>query len=161
MTLIQRFQPVRSILAGAIAAFGIILVASVQQAAAAASYCPNPAHAVPAKISADLLPAVAKAFQVDPGVVRDGAFVRCVGTKLMACIVGANLNCGKADRRRALPGATAWCRDNSGAANIPMAATGHATIYQWSCKGRRAVAGKALVAVDRHGYIAANWKAVP
>jgi hypothetical protein len=39
-----------------------------------------------------------------------------------------------------------------------MAATGHDTIYDWSCKGRRAVAGKAMLTVDPQGYISENWK---
>jgi hypothetical protein len=39
-----------------------------------------------------------------------------------------------------------------------MAATGHATIYDWSCNGRRAVAGKTVSAVDPQGYEADNWK---
>jgi hypothetical protein len=151
----------RPIVATAVAGLIFVLLAPAQYAAAAESYCPNRTHAGPAKVPADLLPAVAKAFQIDPDVVREGAFVRCAGAKLMACVVGANLDCGKADTRRVLRGATAWCRQNPGATNIPMAATGHATIYQWSCRGHRAAAGKALVAVDRQGYIAANWKAVP
>jgi hypothetical protein len=41
-----------------------------------------------------------------------------------------------------------------------MAATGHATIYDWTCKGRRAVAGKPIVTVDPRGYIAGNWKKI-
>jgi hypothetical protein len=104
--------------------------------AAAASYCPDPAHAKPAKIPPDLVPAVAKAFALDPGTLG-AAFVRCSGDKLLGCMVGANLVCDKADQRRALPGATAWCRENPGANVIPMAATGHATVYEWSCKGAR------------------------
>jgi hypothetical protein len=43
---------------------------------------------------------------------------------------------------------------------IPMAATGHGTIYEWSCNGRRAVAGKAVMTLDPQGYIAENWKAI-
>jgi hypothetical protein len=86
--------------------------------------------------------------------------VRCSGDKLLGCMVGANLVCDKADKRRALARATAWCRENPGANVIPMAATGHATIYEWSCKGARAVPGKALVTVDPQGYIADNWKEV-
>lgn len=156
----KRAHAAHRIMALVLASSIFAVVVPARHAAAAASYCPNPAHAVPVKVPPDLLPAVAKAFQVDPGAARE-AFVRCVGAKLMACVDGANLDCGKADIRRVLPGATAWCRQNPGAANIPMAATGHATIYQWSCKGRRAVAGKALVAVDPQGYIAANWQAVP
>jgi hypothetical protein len=41
-----------------------------------------------------------------------------------------------------------------------MSATGHGTIYQWSCQGRRAVAGNATMHVDPQGYIADNWKDV-
>ena len=129
------------------------------ESAAAASYCPDPTHAKPAKIPPELVPAVAKTFALDPGALG-AAFVRCSGDKLLGCMVGANLVCDKADRRRALSGATAWCRENPGANVIPMAATGHATVYEWSCKGARAVAGQALVTVDPQGYIADNWKEV-
>ncbi len=136
---------------------GVVAIAS---AATAAPYCPDAAHAAPAKVPADLTAAVAKTFQIDASAVNAAAFVRCAGPKLTACYVGANLDCGRADTRRALPGATAWCRQNPGSNLVPMAATGHDTIYQWSCKGRRAVAGKAMVHVDPQGYIAENWKEV-
>ncbi len=108
----------------------------------------------------DLVSSIAKAFQIDEPAAASGAFVRCAGAKLMGCYVGANLVCDKADTRRALPGATAWCRDNPGSTGIPMAATGHATIYDWSCKGPHAVAGKAVISVDPQGYIAENWKEI-
>ena len=131
-----------------------------QSTAAAGPYCPNAAHAEPAKTPAALAASVANAFQIDEAMARDSSYVRCVGATLMGCIVGANLVCFKADQRRVLPGATAWCRDNPNAEAIPMAATGHATIYGWSCKGGRAVAGKPLVKVDPQGFIADNWKAL-
>lgn len=134
-------------------------IASVRPAVAAEPYCPNPAHAAPAKVPPDLVAAVAYAFALDSASLGV-AFVRCAGRKLMGCFVGANLVCDKAETRRALPGATAWCRENPGSNVIPMSATGHATIYAWSCNGRRAVAGKALVTVDPQGYIADNWKDV-
>ena len=86
--------------------------------------------------------------------------MRCAGAKLLACVVGANLNCGKANKRRSLPGASEFCRANPDAQIIPMAATGHDTIYTWRCVGRRAVAVKAVVAVDPDGYDAGNWKEV-
>jgi hypothetical protein len=129
--------------------------------AIAEPYCPNPAHGAPAKVPRDLVQVVAKTFAIDTAIVANGAYVRCVGAKLMACAVGANLVCDKADQRRELPGATAWCRDNPRSDIIPMAATGHATIYEWSCKRRRAVAGKVVITVDPQGYIAENWKEVP
>jgi len=103
----------------------LVAVAVVQEQPAAAGqpYCPDPAHASPGKVPADLLAAVAKAFEIDEASVRDAAFVRCVGKKLLACSVGANLVCDKADTRRALPGATAWCREHPGSKGIPMSAT--------------------------------------
>jgi hypothetical protein len=153
----------RSAIATASVLAAIIIAAAViafPHPAAADPYCPNPAHATPAKVPPDLLSAVAKTFGIDSTVVANGAFVRCVGAKLMACAVGANLVCDKADQRRELPGATEWCRDNPRADSIPMFATGHATIYEWSCKRRRAVVGKVVVTVDPQGYIAENWKEV-
>ncbi len=133
---------------------------AIRPAYTAPAYCPNPAHARPTKVPPGLVPAVAAAFNVDKDAVPNTAFVRCAGAKLMGCYVGANLVCDKANTRRVLPGATAWCRQNPGAANIPMAATGHGTIYEWSCKGRRAVAGKQVMKVDSRGYIADNWKEI-
>jgi len=123
-----------------LAALVAAAVVHEQPAAAGRPYCPDPAHASPGKVPTDLLAAVAKAFEIDEASVRDAAFVRCVGKKLLACWVGANLVCDKADRRRSLPGATAWCREHPGSKGIPMSATGHATIYDWSCNGRGAVA---------------------
>jgi hypothetical protein len=136
----------------------LVLAFAPMQPAAAAPYCPNPAHARPEKVPPDLIDAVAKMFGIDAAAAGTTAVVRCVGSKVLGCAVGANLNCDKADRRRALAGATAWCRDNPNASGIPMAATGHATIYDWSCKGGRAVAGKIVATVDPQGYAADNWK---
>jgi len=144
----------------AIMFYGLLILASAvpTRTASAAGYCPNPEHARPAKVPAELVPALAAAFGADKDAVRNGGFVRCVGGKLMGCYVGANLNCDKADMRRSSYGAAAWCRDHPGATDIPMAATGHDTIYAWSCKGSHAVPGKMIMKVDRQGYVADNWK---
>jgi hypothetical protein len=146
------------------AAFAVLIAVScltfARSADAAEAYCPNPAHARPAKVPGDLAAAVARTFHVQVAAIDAAAFVRCVGKTLMACYVGANLVCDKADTRRKLPGATAWCRAHPGSKSIPLSATGHATIYDWTCKGNRAVAGRAVVTVDRQGYIADNWKEV-
>ena len=114
----------------------------------------------PAAVPEALEGKVARTFGVSVDIVRNGGFVRCANGKLLACLIGANLNCGKADTRRSLPGASEYCRANPGANDIPMFATGHDTIYAWRCAGKRAVAGKALVAVDAHGYDAGNWREV-
>jgi len=136
----------------------VVVIAPGQPVSAGQSFCPDPAHTSPQKVPPELVAAVAETFQIDNAVAGASAVVRCVGPKLMACYGGANLNCDKADRRRSLPGATAWCRKNPGASGIPMAVTGHATIYDWSCKGHHAVAGKIVSAVDPQGYETDNWK---
>lgn len=115
---------------------------------------------VPAPVPKGLEGDVARTFGVPVDLVRGGAFVRCAKGKLLACLVGANLNCGKANARISLPGASEFCRGHPNADNIPMAATGHDTIYAWRCVGERAVAGKVAVAVDPEGYDAGNWKEV-
>jgi hypothetical protein len=103
----------------------------------------------------------ANAFGISIDAAREGVWVRCAGTKLIACWVGANLNCGKANTRRRLPGATAYCRANPNSDVVPMAATGHDTVYVWRCVGGRGVAGKAIIAVDAQGYAVGNWKELP
>ena len=129
--------------------------------AAEADYCPGVAanriaHAVPPQLESK----VAETFGIGVAQVRDGARVRCVRSRLLACWVGANLDCGKADTRRRLSGATAFCRDNPNADAVPMAATGHATVYSWRCVHGQAMAGKVVMPVDAQGFIADNWKTV-
>jgi hypothetical protein len=155
---ITRAPGVAALLFSALLVWGS--AATVRPAYATPAYCPNPGHARPAKVPRGLVEVVAAVFNVDKSVVPNTAFVRCAGATLMGCYVGANLDCDKANTHRVLPGATAWCRSNPDAASIPMVATGHDTVYEWSCKGRRAVAGKQVMQVDRHGYIADNWKVI-
>ena len=142
-------------------AFGALQCTFPASAAGGSAYCaagagPRVPVPVPKQFEAD----VARTFGLPIDLVRRSAFVRCAQDKLLACSVGANLNCGKANTRRSLPGASEFCRTNPDADNIPMAATGHDTIYAWRCVGRRAVAAKAVVAVDAYGYDAGNWKEV-
>jgi hypothetical protein len=135
------------------------ILAPARPAIAAAAYCPGGhGREIPRKVPAALAPAVAKTLSIDADQVRDASYVRCVGAKTMVCTVGANLSCGKAERRRSLPGASAFCRQSPGSDVVPMAATGHDTIYEWRCVGARAVAGKIVSPVDAQGYIAENWR---
>jgi hypothetical protein len=125
--------------------------------ASSAPYCPG--HSDVAGVPKDMEAKVAAAFGMPVQAARN-AFVRCDGATLLACSTGANLNCGKADTRRSLPGASAYCRQNPDSAFIPMFVTGHDTIYAWRCAGGRAIAGKAVLTVDPRGYVAENWKAL-
>ncbi len=125
--------------------------------ALAAPLCPGLKGVKPAPPA--LQARIAEAFGIDPAGATH-AVIRCAGETLMACSLGANLNCGKADARRALPGATAYCRDNPDSDFIPMFATGHATIYDWRCSGGKAVPGKTVVTMDSQGFDAQNWKEI-
>jgi hypothetical protein len=130
-------------------------------AASGARYCAAGAgRQSAAPVPGQLQSIVAKAFGISVDMARDGAVVRCDGGRLKACWIGANLDCGQANLHRSLPGASAYCRDHPGSDFIPMVATGHDTIYNWRCAGRRAVAGKPNRLVDAHGYIAGNWREI-
>jgi hypothetical protein len=116
------------------------------------------------------VPAVAAAFGVH---VRDreGAgggmtqaevarqtVIRCDNGTILACMAGANLNCGRADTRPASVGGDEWCRDHPDADFVPMFATGHETIYAWRCAGTRAVPERQAQAVDARGFVAGFWR---
>jgi len=154
-----RARPGRWPIAAALA-FGALSFLPVSAASLSAICASGAPPRAPIPVPGDLEAAVARTFGVPVDAVRNGGFVRCAGGRLLACLVGANLNCGKANARRTVPGASAFCRANPNSDFIPMAATGHDTIYAWRCAGRRAVAGKAVVAVDSDGYDAGNWKEV-
>ena len=149
--------------AGLVALTGLVALACVAFTPPAfagdgAAYCANGRHQVASAVPGALQPSVAKAFGISVEMARDAATVRCADGKLMACWVGANLDCGRANPHRSLLGANAYCREHPGSDSIPIVATGHDTIYDWRCDGRRAVAGKANRAVDAFGYIAENWR---
>lgn len=158
--MFARDRPGRCAIVAALA-FGALQCAFPASAASGRAYCASGAGPrVPVPAPKDLEADVASTFGVPVDVVRRGGYVRCAKDRLLACLIGANLNCGKANTRRSLPGASAFCRANADATVIPMAATGHDTIYAWRCVGRRAVAAKTLVVVDPDGYDAGNWKEV-
>ncbi len=125
----------------------------------ARKYCvQSSGQSEPQAIPDELAPAVAKAFEVDVAEAKAASFYRCVDGRLLACAIGANLNCGKADASREMPAASNFCRKNPDSIGIPMAITGHATIYNWRCVGPSAMAEGPVVKVDEQGYVIDNWK---
>ena len=94
-------------------------------------------------------------------VVRTGVMRRGPDGRWLACLTGANLNCGKADTSRANRGASWWCRHHPGAPFVPLFASGHASIYAWACRGRRAVIARQVQRVDAQGYVAGAWRVIP
>jgi hypothetical protein len=93
-----------------------------------------------------------------PGVevLRTGVY-RCVNGHALACFIGANLACGKLNTARNNPGAEQYCRSNPDAADVPMFATGHDTIYAYACRDGRAVVKRTLLTPDKDGFAPNLW----
>jgi hypothetical protein len=114
-------------------------------------------------VPTSLVPVAVKLFQLEAmpaEQVQRSTYFRCSNHHVLVCHVGANLPCGKADTRRALPSVDAWCADHAGSQDVPAYVTGHATIYQWRCDGTRAVASGSALSVDDRGFVAQYWKQV-
>jgi hypothetical protein len=114
----------------------------------------------PGNVPASLAPAFAKFFgtRMSSAEIQQNSSFRCYRGKVFGCMVGANLNCGKANSSNASAGGDEWCRSHPNDTMIPMAATGHATIYSWRCSGNRAVPTKMNSKVDDRGFEVVNWK---
>jgi len=95
-----------------------------------------------------------------PAEVAANGLIRCADGHLLACLVGANLNCGKADMRTSSPDASDWCRDHPNSDFVPAVVTGHEAIYTWRCDGKHAVIDRQLRHVDPQGFVAENWRRV-
>ena len=136
------------------------LVSSPPAAAAglAAAYCANGAAFSERPLPAALASAAASALAMDAGMIKIGAFYRCSRGRLLVCAVGANLSCGKANTGRNPPSVVDYCRRNPDARLVPMAVTGHDTIYAWHCANGAPVIEPPSMAVDADGYIADNWR---
>lgn len=109
-----------------------------------------------------LLPNARQMFDVPAetadSYVQATTSVRCMNGAVWLCSYGANLICEKADVSRDSPGADRFCKQNPDSIGVPMAATGHATVYDWKCVGREARIVGQIVEVDSRGFIAGNWK---
>jgi len=80
--------------------------------------------------------------------------------RVLVCYIGVNIPCYKADETQALIGATEFCRQQPDATGVPMSATGHGTIYTWSCHGTAAVANPSSLSLDARDFIAQYWKSI-
>ena len=114
-------------------------------------------------IPQSLVPAARRLFGLHamPAIwVRRSTLFRCFERQVLVCNLGANIPCGKADTRRDLPAADRWCAGHPGSSFIPMAVTGHDTIFRWHCAGTRAAASGPPLKRDPRGFIAHLWKRV-
>ena len=91
-----------------------------------------------------------------------GVFLRCYQGQLLACTVGANLNCGKADPSTTPnPGMVQYCQANPESDFIPLAVAGHEGIYSWQCRAGKPEIQKQIFHVDPRGFVEENWHLIP
>lgn len=84
---------------------------------------------------------------------------RCMERQVYACFIGANLPCMEKadDSRTPTPAVNTFCAANPGSENIPAAATGRATLYQWQCVDRTAAVTGTIFNEDPEGFIREFW----
>ena len=113
-------------------------------------------------IPAMLIPRVHHLFgfsaDAPAALVQKSTSYRCMSGKVWLSNYGANLVCGKANATRRSPGASEFCKANPGSDVVPMAATGHDTIFEWKCAGKVAKISKQIETVDPRGFLTRNWK---
>jgi hypothetical protein len=86
---------------------------------------------------------------------------RCMDRAVYICATGANIRCDiKADRAKRNSGADSYCRENRDAVFVPAYASGHDTIYEWSCAAGLAVRGKRTSQTDHRAYRTDIWHRV-
>ncbi len=114
-------------------------------------------------IPPELAPRVTATFhaRMTPAEVARNGVLRCDGQAVLACLTGANLNCGPADRTRRNHGAAVWCRAHPDARFVPKFATGHTTVFDWRCAGQRAAIAAQVQQVDARGFVRGAWRALP
>lgn len=86
-------------------------------------------------------------------------FWRCMGGKVYACNVGANIPCmERADLRQTPTQAmTDFCKASPNADVIPAYVTGRATVYLWGCKDGAPVIRRQVNSPDARGFLSKFW----
>jgi hypothetical protein len=115
--------------------------------------------AMPDAIAQGLKTASGASADVPLEIFKNGSYWRCMGAKVYACFVGANLPCdSKANMDKTPTSAEAdYCKSNPNSDFIPAAVTGHDTIYAWRCNQDTPVIDKQVFHVDSQGYIQEIW----
>jgi hypothetical protein len=82
---------------------------------------------------------------------------RCMNGLVFVCNYGANIPCGgRADTTRRMPEVDRYCRQNPNEEMVPMAVTGHSTIYTWACeRGKPRITDEQQL--DQRGFSVLFW----
>jgi len=89
-------------------------------------------------------------------------FWRCMGGRVYACTVGANMPCQeRADvSREPNQGLANFCTDHPHADVIPAVATGRATVYEWKCVNGVPEVARQFAQPDARGFLSNIWYAI-
>jgi hypothetical protein len=119
--------------------------------------------AIPDAIAQGLKTASGASTDAPLQIFKNGSYWRCMGGKVYACFVGANLPCdSKANTDKTPTSAESdYCKSNPNSDFIPAAVTGHDTIYAWRCKNDTPAIDKQVFHVDSQGYIQEIWYQIP
>jgi hypothetical protein len=92
-------------------------------------------------------------------VLQQGTFWRCMNGQVYACFVGANLPCqAKANTDRTPTDAEKeFCQQNLNADVIPMAVTGHESVYEWRCNNDQPEVVRQFAQPDERGFVSNIW----
>lgn len=88
---------------------------------------------------------------------------RCMDGKVYGCNIGANLPCSSKANVSKVPTQAMkdYCEANLDSKLIPMAVTGHSTIFTWRCVREVPELLNQVDAVDSQGYMQRIWQELP
>lgn len=114
---------------------------------------------VPVTVARGLRRALLGSPEGDISFLLRTSFWRCMGGKVYACTVGANLPCqSKANTSRTpTPSMAQYCQSNRDAAFIPMYMSDRASIYDWGCRGGVPVITRQVTKPDAQGFLSNIW----
>jgi hypothetical protein len=107
-------------------------------------------------------PSVAEALSTQlgvPPIEPDRVAWRCMGGRVYACTVGANIPCdARADTgEEPTEGMVNFCEEQPGAEVIPAYAAGRETVYAWRCNGPEPAISAQLFTPDPRGFDPNVW----
>ena len=107
-------------------------------------------------------PSVAEALSAQlavPPIDADRVSWRCMGGRVYACTVGANIPCdARADTgEEPTEGMQNFCEEQPGAEVIPAYAAGRETVYAWRCNGAEPAISAQLFTPDARGFDPNVW----
>ncbi len=114
-----------------------------------------------------VLQGLRKALNIGDAMPNDvfarSTFWRCMGGKVYACNVGANIPCSAkaVTDKTPTPAMNEFCKANPKSDFLPAAVTGRETVYSWKCTDGVPAVDKELTKPDAAGFLSMFWYEIP